>query len=136
MSGIGVGDLDDEEARETWRDPLLVEVVGLLLLDAVVGREVEAVGVLGCEVWVGRLSPKVRDIVRKVAMEDHQRVVGLGVLVEVLRHQHVGGEVDVPAPELRQAFAADADVADKLAVGLGRDGRDLAVERHRQALIR
>ena len=58
--GIGVLDLDDEHAREAGRDPLLVELVGLLLLDAVVAGQVEALAVVGLQVRVGRGGAEVR----------------------------------------------------------------------------
>ena len=66
-------ELDDEEARGVGRDPLLVVVVGLLLLDAVVAGEVEAVGVVGLEVGVGRGFAEVIEAGGEVVVEDHQR---------------------------------------------------------------
>ena len=82
---IGVLDLHDEEARKARRGPLLEEVIGLRLLDAVVAGQVEAPLVVGLEVRIGRGGAEVGDIVRVVPVEDHQRVARLGVLVEVLR---------------------------------------------------
>ena len=52
--GIGVLDLDDEHARKSGRDPLLIELVGLLLLNAVVTGQMKSFAVVGLEVRIGR----------------------------------------------------------------------------------
>ena len=51
-------DLNDQEARKAGRDPLPVIGIALLLLDAVVAGEVEAVRMFGLQVRIGRgLAP-------------------------------------------------------------------------------
>ncbi len=59
---VGVVDLGDQDAREVRARPLLVELVGLLLLDAVVSRQVEALAVVGREVRVRRLRPEAAEV--------------------------------------------------------------------------
>ena len=39
-----------------------------------------------------------------MAVEDDQRIAGVGMLVEAFGQQHVGAEVHGPAPELRQSL--------------------------------
>ena len=60
---IGVVDLRDQDAREVWRDPLLVELVRFFLLDAVVAGDVEAVTVVGLEIRVGGLGAEAIEVV-------------------------------------------------------------------------
>ena len=127
--GVRVLDLDGKEAWEAGRDPLLVFLVSLLLLDEVVAREVEAVGVHGLGVGVGRRGAKVLKAGGEVAVEDHLRVVSAGVLVEALGHEDDGGDVCGTAPELGQRGALDAQVTNVFGVGLGCDGRHHLVER-------
>ena len=52
--GIGMIDLRDQEARESRRDPMLIELVGFFLLDAVVTGNVKAFAVIGLQIGVGR----------------------------------------------------------------------------------
>ena len=51
---IGVIDLRNEEARKFRRDPLLIELVGLFLLNFVVAGNVEAFAVIGFQIRIGR----------------------------------------------------------------------------------
>ena len=130
--GVGVLDLDDQEAREVVGDPALVEVVRFFLLDPVVAAEVEALGVVGLEVRVRRLGAKASEVRGEVPVEDAQGVARLGVFVEALGQEHVGAEEHRPPPELAQQIALDADVLDELGVLRRLDGGDLLVERDRQ----
>src|SRR5580658_9951341 len=50
VEGIRVLNFDDQKARKTRRNPLLVKLVGLLLLDAVITGEVETLAVVGLEI--------------------------------------------------------------------------------------
>ena len=93
-------DLHRQEAGEGIADPLLVERIGFFLLGAVVAGQVEAFAALAFQVGIGRRGAKAAEIGREVAMEDHQRKVRFRVLVEIARHQHVRGQIDVAAPEL------------------------------------
>ena len=109
---IGVLNFDDEHAREAGADPLLVELVSLLLLDAVVAAEVEAFAVVGLEIGIGRLSAKIVEAVDKVVVKDDQREARVRMVVESFGHKHDGGEIHGPSPELRQQRALNLDVAD------------------------
>ncbi len=121
-------DLDHQEPGEVLGRPALVEVIGLLLLDPVVAGQVEALGIVRLQIRVRRGGAEAGDVVREVAVEHHQRVVGVRMGVEPLRHQHMGAQIDRSAPEGRERLALDPDVADVGGVGLGRDRRDLLVE--------
>ena len=124
IEGVGVLELDDEDAGEVGRGPLLVLVVGLLLLDAVVAGEVEALGVVGLEVGVGRGRAEVGDIGDEVIVEYGVGVVGGRVLVKALRDEDDGGDEHGAAPEFGEERGLDADVADVFGVGLRGDGGD------------
>ena len=121
-------DLDDDRAREAGRRPVLVELVGLLLLDPVVALELEALAVLRLQVRVRRHLAEAADRLGEVAVEDDERVARVGVLVEAERQEDVRAEEDVAPPELRQALAADALVLDVLRRGRLGNGRDHLVE--------
>ena len=79
--------------------------------------EVEPLAVVGLEVRVGRLLAESAEGLGEVAVEDHQRVSGLGVLVEPLGEQDVGAQVHRPAPELREPLALELLVLDVLGRG-------------------
>ena len=129
---VRVLDLDDEEAREARARPVLVELVRLLLLDAVVAVELEALASTRASgSGSGGVSRKPSKVVREVAVEDRQRVARLGMLVEALGQQHVRAEVHRPAPELRQPLALDPDVLDVLACPAAAGSVGSPVERRR-----
>lgn len=69
-----------------------------------------------------------------MAVNDHERIPCLRVLVEALRQQHMRSQVQEPAPERGKRFALDLDVADVLRVFGLRDRRDLLVQRDRDAV--
>ena len=94
-------DLDDQEAREVGRNPFLVEGIGLLLLDAVVARQMKALRVVRLQIRIRRRGAKSRDVIGVVAVEDHERVADPGVFVEILRDEHVRADEDVAPPEFR-----------------------------------
>ena len=121
-------DLHDQEARKPGRDPLLIELVRLFLLDAVVARDVKALAVVGLEIRIGRLGAEAVEVRMEMIVEEQQRIVRLGMLIESLRHQHSRRQVHRPAPELGQQLALDLDVPDVLGVLRRRDRRDLLVE--------
>ncbi len=124
IEGVGVLDLDDEEAGEAGRGPLLEELVGFLLLDAIVAGEFEAVGVVGLEGVVGWLGAEAFEVGGEVAVEEHEGEFGLGVLVEAVWQEDVGAEVHGAAPEFGEAVALDAYVFDVLCVLWRGDGGD------------
>ena len=121
---VGMLDLDHQDAGKARADPLLVLVVRLLLLDAVVTRQVEALRVVRLEVGIGWGGAKVVHAVHKVVVKDGDGEVGVGVFVETLRHQDDGGEIHRCAPEPGQQLALDPDVANVLGVRLRGNGRD------------
>ena len=133
---VGVLDLDQQEAGEAGRRPVLVELVGLLLLGAVVALPVEPLRVHRLQIGVGRIFPEAVERVRKMSVVDDQRVAGPRVLVEPGGQQHVRAEEHRAPPELRQLLALDADVLDVLRLGGIRDRRDHLVEREAHRLAR
>ncbi len=102
IEGVGVLNLDDQHPRKARRNPLLIELVGLLLLDAVVAGQVEALAVVGLQIRVGRRGAEVAEIIHKMVVKDDQREARVGVLVEALGHQHDGAQEHRPAPEFGQ----------------------------------
>jgi hypothetical protein len=121
-------DLDHQEAGEVGTDPLFVEGVGLLLLDAVVAVDPKTLRVLALEVGVGRFGAEIADVFWKVAVKNHQRIARLRMLVVAVRQEHVGAEKHRPSPELGQQFALNADVPDVLGVRRWLDGWNDLVE--------
>ena len=128
-------DLDDHHPGIVGTCPVLVELVGELLLNAVVRGQVEPLAVLGLEIRVGRLFAKARDRLGKVAVENDQRVTRLGMSVKSLGQEHVRSQVHGPAPELGEPLALDRLVLDVPGGGGGSDGGNHLVERDRQRLV-
>ncbi len=121
-------DLYNQKARELWADPLLVELVRLLLLDAVVAGDVKALAVVGLQVRIGRLSAEIAHAIGKVIVKNHQRKMRIGMVVEAFRHQHNRRQIHGPSPELRQQLALDFQVPDILRIFRLRDWRDFLIE--------
>ena len=96
----------------------------LLLLDAVVAGEVEAFGVVGLEVGVGRRGAELGEGIVEVVFKEHEWEARAGMLVKACGDEHGGGEENGTAPELCQECGLDAGAADELAIGDGRDGWD------------
>src|ERR1700689_1440473 len=63
-----------------------------------------------------------------MAMEYHERIMGLRMSVESFRHEDMRTDKYIPAPEVREQLAADSDVANELAIRLRRNGRDLLIQ--------
>ncbi len=97
-------DLDDEKSRKSGRDPLLIELVGLLLLDTVVAGEVKTLAVVGLQVRIGRLGAEAFEVGGEVTMKDRDRVARFGMLVESGRHEHIRSKVHGAAPEFGKQF--------------------------------
>ena len=109
--------LDDEHAREVRRCPLLIELVGLFLLNAVVAGKVKALAVVGLEVGIGRRGAEAVEVVDEVIVKNDEREMRVGVFVEALGNENDGTDEHGAAPELCQHVALNADVADVLSVG-------------------
>src|SRR3990172_7624388 len=126
--GVRMLDLDRENPREVRPGPVLVEPIRVLLLRPVVALPPKTLAVLGLQVWIRRLLAESTKRVGEVAVEDHERIAGLGMRVEAFRKKHVSAEMHRPPPELRQELALDLDVLDVLRLrGIG-TGRDLLIE--------
>src|SRR5262245_30868755 len=122
-------DFDSNEAREVGADPVLVELVGVLLLNFVISRDFEALDVIGLQVRIWRRFAESAEGLREMAMKHHQRVTGFGMLVEAVWQQHAGPQVHRASPEFRQLLALNLYVLDVSGV-LGRlDRRYHLVER-------
>ncbi len=63
-----------------------------------------------------------------MAVKDHQRIAGIGVVLEAVRQQDVGAQVHGSAPEFAEQFALDADVFHVPGVGGWFDWRDDLIE--------
>jgi len=109
-------DLDDQKTRKTWLDPFLIKGVSFLLLDPVVTVDMESLRVLALEATVGGLGAEVTEVAREVAVEDHQGIARVWMLVVAMRQEHVGTEEHRPPPELGQQLALNLDVLDVLGV--------------------
>ena len=122
-------DLHDQKAREVGRYPFLKGCVRLLLLDAIVAFEMKAIGIHRLEIRIRRFGAKLGDILGKVPVKDHQRIVRLGMRVKALGQQHVRAEIHVAPPEPGEQLTANPDVLDEFGVGLCRSGRYFLVQR-------
>ena len=121
-------DLRDQNAREVWSDPLLVELVLLLLLDAIIAGDVEAVAEVGLEIRVGGLGAEALEVVVEVIFENGQREMRVGMRVEAFGDENVGAEIHSAAPEFGEQLALDAHVPDVFGVFGRIDGRDFLIE--------
>src|SRR5262249_8356997 len=72
-------DLDDEKVGKVWPGPIFVELVSLLLNDAVVTREFETLVVVGLEIWIRGLLAKTAQVSGKMAVKNHERILRFGV---------------------------------------------------------
>ena len=124
IEGVCVLQLDDEDARKTWRNPLLIELISLLLLDTVVACEMEALTVVRLQVRIRRSGAKTIEAVDKMVVENQQREVGIRMVVKALRHQNDSTQKHGPAPELRQYIALNTNMPDIFRVGLSGDRRN------------
>ena len=124
-------DLDDQHPRVRRAGPVLIELVREFLLDAVVTREVEALGIVGFEIRIGRRLAEAAEGVREMAVIDHERIARIRMRVEAVGQKDVRAQVHVTTPELREFLAAHADVLDVLRVLGRRDGRNFLVESDR-----
>ena len=115
---------------------MLIELVGLFLLNAVVACNVEALAVVRLQIGIGRLGAEAVEIGVEVVFDDDEREMNIGMLVEALGHQHVGAEIHGTSPEFGEQRALDFDVADVLGVLRRRDGRDFLVEHDRDRVRR
>ena len=73
-----------KEARKGRRDPPLIEIIGFLLLYPVVALHPETSRIIRFQVGIRWCGPPIPKIARKVTVEDHQRVTGVGMLVKTL----------------------------------------------------
>ena len=105
--GIGVLDVEEDDARERAGGPVLERIVAGSV--ACVGSAVGAGLGQGWLMKGWRLEAGV-----EVILIDDERIVGVGVLVEAVGEQDPGAEVDVAAPEFAELFAAEADVLEPL----------------------
>ncbi len=134
-------DLHQQDAREARANPILIQLICELLLDAVVSREIEARRVIRLERGVRRRLAEAIDPRREMPVIDHQRVARIGMCVEPLGEQNPGPEVHVAPPELREPLRANAQVLHILRFlpaeirdrrnFLGQLERNPAIRRHR-----
>ena len=75
-------DFDHQEAWELGRYPFLVIRISLLLLDAIIAGQMEALRIIRLQVWIGRRSAEGGYVVREMAMEHHERIVRLRMGIE------------------------------------------------------
>jgi len=118
--------LDNKHARKIRADPFLIEVISLVLHDVVVAIDVGSLIAYALEIFLGRLASEAREVRRKVAVEDGQRIAGLRVIVKSGRQEYVCAEVHIPAPEFAKKIAFDFDVSYEFGVRRRRNcGDDL-----------
>ena len=89
-------DLDHQIARMVGPGPGLVEVIGLLLLDPVVAVDLEALAVVTFQIRVGWRLAEAADVGREMAVEDGERISGVGMLVESMGQQYVRAQRKQP----------------------------------------
>src|SRR5208337_1808271 len=118
------------------RNPLLIELVGFFLLDAVVTGNVESLAVIGLQVGIGWLGSKALKIRVEVVLGDDQRIRNMGVGIKAFRHEHVGAEIHRASPKLAKELALNLEVPDVFGVLWGREGRNFLIENDRHDLGR
>jgi len=121
---IGMLNLDNKHSRKIRAGPFLIEVISLVLHDAVVTIEVCSLIAYALEIFLGRLASEAREVRRKVAVIDGQRIAGLRVIVKSGRQEHVCAKVHIPAPELAKKIAFYPDVFDEFGVRRRRNRGD------------
>ena len=121
-------DVRDQDARKAGRDPLLIELVSLLLLNAVVAGDVEALAVVRLQVGIGRLGAKAGEVGVEVIFIDDDRKMNVGMRIKSLGHQHVGAEVHGTSPEFGEQRALNLQVPDVFRVLRRRNRRDFLIE--------
>ena len=89
----------------------------------------KAIGIHRLEIRIRRRAAKLRDILGKVPVKDHQRIVRLGMRVKALGQQHVRAEIHVAPPEPGEQLTANPDVLDEFGVGLRCGGWHLLIQR-------
>ena len=109
-------------------DPLLIELVSLLLLNAVVAGNVEAFAVVRLQVGIGRLGAKAAEIGVEVVFVDDERKMNVGVRIKSLGHQHVGAEKHGTSPEFGEQRALNLEVTDVFRVLRRRNRRNFLIE--------
>src|SRR5688572_24678193 len=102
--------LDQQNAREIRTRPVAVELVRVLLLNAVVAMQVEALVEIGSEIGIGRCCAPVAEVVWEMTVVDDQRITGIRMCVEAFRQQHMRTQIHVATPELAQSLTANLDV--------------------------
>ena len=80
--------LDHENPRKLRRDPLLILLVRLFLLDVVVTREMESLRIVRLQFRIGRCGAEVINAADEVVVKDHQRETRLRMFVKTFRYQH------------------------------------------------
>src|SRR5581483_9702750 len=113
---VGVLYLNDKKTGEMRCSPLLVKFVRLLLLDAVITRNVEALTIVGLQIRIGRLGSKSIKISREMAVINRQRKACFGVLIEAFRNENIRAEIHGPAPEFGQQLRPNSNVSDVFGV--------------------
>ena len=96
----------------------------MVLDDPVVAGQVEAIVVVGLQVFVGRFLAEPAKSLGKVSVEDDERVARGRMGIESFGQEHVGSQVHWPAPEFGESFALDALVLDVLGGGRLGDWRN------------
>ena len=69
--------LHDQHARRSRRDPRLVVLVGFLLLDPVVARQVKPLGVIRLQVGIRRSLAEIVEAGYKMIVENDQGIARL-----------------------------------------------------------
>jgi hypothetical protein len=127
-----VFNLDDQEAREVRGNPFLIEGIGLLLLDAVVAGQMEALRIIGFEIRIRGRGAESGNVVGIMSVKDHQGITHGRMRIESLGQQNVRAKKYVASPKTRQQFTANADVPNELGIRFRHNALDFLVEQQRE----
>src|ERR1700678_1138845 len=130
---IGILNVEKDDAGENACDPILIELVAVLGPQLLVA--------FGGGWWRrGKERYGSGEVCVVVVLKNHERIAGIGVLVEAVRQQNPGAKVHIATPKLAELVASESDEFEPFRGGTpgrnldrilisARDGRDDLVER-------
>ncbi len=89
----------NQKSRKVRFIPAFIEVIGFLLLNDIITFHIKTSRIFGCEVLIRRSGPEPSKVGRKVPVENHQRIPGLGMVIKSFGQEDVCSQVHIPPPE-------------------------------------
>ena len=100
---ILVLNFNGNKAWKIFRSPLLIQIVGLLLLNVFVSSNSKSTSEDPI-VWVcgRRLGSKTPECIREMPVKNHKRILGIAIGIEVMGYQHIRLQVHRAPPEFSE----------------------------------